>query len=463
MPSSNSTRLPPNLGSGEKRDRDDKALRMAQRWIDLPAHPWRDALVAEAHARPSPELSLPALVSRLVLLSGEAGGSQDREHLLALCRALGLPEPGESARRHQVDAGSLTIVWERHTEFSTYTFARAQSADQPLAWHAAIDAAPKWWCSTLPGELLGAVHVALRPQVAGGAERGLYRDAFGQDEVVESSLQEGTASVAADFRLDGDGFVRMLLFDSESNAQHRGRLVQTLLEIETYRMAALLGFALARETGGDLHRLEAGIAELSQKLAAPADVAQDRDLLQRLTTIAGEAEALRTRTAYRYAATQAYWRIVTERIETLREEPPPGALGIAAFVERRLAPAFRTCMAADRRQNALTDQIARATRLLATRVDVKVSEQNAELLVSMNRRAKLQLRLQETVEGLSVVAITYYAVGLVGYVVQGLNKLGLGLDKTVATMVAVPLVALAVALGVRRLRQRLAKHDGGGH
>lgn len=434
---------------------------MAQRWIELQAHPWRDQLVAEAHARPPAELTQPALVSRLVMHSGERAAGDDRAHLLELCRSLGVPEPSANARRHQVDTGSLTVIWERHTEFSTYTLVRSLSADLAVQWRAAVDAAPKWWRSGLPGQLLAAVHVALRPQNNGGPERRLYRDAFGQDRVIESSLTEGSASVAADFRPDGDGFVRMILFDNESDPIRQGRLVQTLLEIETYRMAALLGFAQARETGGDLRRLEESIAALSEGLSAPADVSHDRDLLQQLTTIAGEAEALRTQTAYRYAATQAYWRIVLERIETLQEVPLDGGVGISGFIERRLAPAYRTCLAADARQNALTDHVARATRLLATRVEVKVSEQNAELLLSMDRRAKLQLRLQETVEGLSVVAITYYAVGLVGYLAEGLNGLGLSLDKTVVTFAAVPIIALTVGLGVRRLRRRLTRDEGG--
>ncbi len=430
---------------------------MAQRWIDLTPHPWRDQLIAEAHARPPAALSQPALVSRLVMHSGERGVAEDRAHLLELCRSLGVSEPSETARRHRVDTGSLTIVWERHTEFSTYTLVRAQSDEQPVQWRAAVDAAPKWWRSGLPGALLAAVHVAVRRQENGGPGRRLYRDAFGQDKVIESGLMDGIASVAADFRPDGDGFVRMFLFDNAVTPIRRGRMVQTLLEIETYRMAALLGFAQARETGGDLRRLEEAIAALSDGLSAPADVSHDRDLLQQLTTIAGEAEALRTQTAYRYAATQAYWRIVMERIEVLQEKPPDAGIGISGFIERRLAPAYRTCLAADARQNALTDHIARATRLLATRVEVKVSEQNAELLLSMDRRAKLQLRLQETVEGLSVVAITYYGVGLVGYLAAGLNGLGLKLDKSLITLAAVPVIALAVGLGVRRLRRRLTR------
>ena len=46
------------------------------------------------------------------------------------------------------------------------------------------------------------------------------------------------------------------------------------------------------------------------------------------------------------------------------------------------------------------------------------------LLGAMNRRQQLQLRLQATVEGLSVAAITYYIVGLVGYAAKGLKEGG---------------------------------------
>ncbi len=431
--------------------------------ITLTPHPARDRLIAEAHSRPSADLSVPVQVSCLVMLSDENGGAADHAHLLRLCRKLGVSEPGDAARRHQIEAGRLTLVWERHTEFSSYTLITAQGPDQPLSWRDAIEATPEDWLVDLPGRLLVAVHIAVRPRTSEAADQAAIRNVFGQSEVLVSELQGGSATIAADFRPDGEGFVRMLLFDSDQSERRRGLLVQRLLEIETYRIAALLGFATARATADALRQLEESVTEISDELAEPADVARDRDLLDQLSASAGKAEALRTRTSYRYAATQAYWRIVQERIDSLREERAPGGSSIAGFMERRLAPAYRTCMAADARQNALTDQIARATRLLATRVDVKVSEQNAELLASMNRRAKLQLRLQETVEGLSIVAITYYGVSLIHYLAAGLADFGIKLNKGLVTAVAIPLVALAVFAGVRRVRRRLAQEEDAGH
>ena len=92
------------------------------------------------------------------------------------------------------------------------------------------------------------------------------------------------------------------------------------------------------------------------------------------------------------------------RIAELREGRVEGMPTLREFVERRLLPAMKTCETVARMQEGLSARISRASELLRTRVDIELERQNQELLAQMNRRAKLQLRLQETVEGLSVVA-----------------------------------------------------------
>ena len=77
----------------------------------------------------------------------------------------------------------------------------------------------------------------------------------------------------------------------------------------------------------------------------------------------------------------------------------------------------------------------------------------------MNRRAKLQLRLQETVEGLSIVAITYYASQLVQYVAKG-AKYALPVNPDILTAVSIPLIAGLAALGLRSMRRKLAAEEG---
>ena len=76
----------------------------------------------------------------------------------------------------------------------------------------------------------------------------------------------------------------------------------------------------------------------------------------------------------------------------------------------------------------------------------------------MNTRQGLQLKLQATVEGLSVAAITYYIVGLVSYLAKGAQTLGWPFSAEATAACAIPIVAGAVWLSLRRLHARLLGH-----
>jgi uncharacterized membrane-anchored protein len=195
--------------------------------------------------------------------------------------------------------------------------------------------------------------------------------------------------------------------------------------------------------------------ETSDRIAAGPHAAKDRDILQRLTRLAGEAEQLRARGDYRFAAARAYGRIVDVRAERLRADRIEGHERIGVFIERRLQPALRTCEAVASRQQAVAERVDRAVRLLATRVQVDLEEQNKGLLDAMNRRAEAQLRLQETVEALSAVAITYYAVSLIYYLARGGEAAGLGLQPYIVAAIATPVIFLTALFGVRFMRQWL--------
>ncbi|MFZ4534143.1 MAG: DUF3422 family protein, partial [Alsobacter sp.] len=124
------------------------------------------------------------------------------------------------------------------------------------------------------------------------------------------------------------------------------------------------------------------------------------------------------------------------------------------FLSRRMAPAMRTCTMLEERQHQLSEKLSRAANLLRTRVDVEIERQNRDVLSAMNERTRLQLRLQQTVEGLSVAAISYYVVGLAAYVFKGLSDVGLlPVDAGTATAAAVPLAILGVWAVVRRIRR----------
>lgn len=415
-------------------------------------HPQRDALIAEAHARPATPLAPPMLATRLATLSGEDGADRDRAHMIALARRLGEAEPSPTARWAALDAGSWRLRWERHTEFSTWTCFRPATRAHPFA-ETALDLAPVDWVAALPGDVLVAANLELRPREGGPSPSAMLGP-----EAVGARVMDGQASVFTDFRPDARGMTRFLVLDQSGDPQLCGRLVLRLLEIETYRLMALLAFPLSSSAAGRLSRIEDRTSDIAAQLTRPAEVSEDRELLTRLVALAGEAEALNAATSFRFGAARAYHGIVRDRIAALREQPVEGLQTVGEFMERRLAPAMRTCDTVAAREEAAIARIARTEQMLNTRVEVAAEASSAALLASMDRRARLQLRLQRTVEGLSVAAISYYALMLLAHIIEPVAHY-FKVDAEVAVGVAVPFVIVAVWFALRRLRAHL-RHDG---
>ena len=243
------------------------------------------------------------------------------------------------------------------------------------------------------------------------------------------------------------------MVDRSLTPRQAGRTVQRLLEIDTYRIMALLALPVARELVPFLAEHEQELARITGAMPDADRGRPSRVLLDRLTRVAAEIESREADNLYRFSAAAAYYELVQRRIEDLREQRIQGLQTFSEFIERRLAPAMNTCQAVAARQNSLSSRVAHATQLLSTRVDLTRERQNQAVLESMNRRAKLQLRLQSTVEGLSVAAVTYYVVGLVGYAAKGLPSAGVEVDPELTMGIAIPIVAGVVALGLHRIRR----------
>jgi uncharacterized membrane-anchored protein len=418
-------------------------------------HPDRDRLMAEAHARPSTPAKGPLLAARIATISGEGGIESDRAHMAALCRKIGVPEPGPGARWCILDAGSWRLRWERHTEISTWTALRPNPDGDTANFSAtALDLAPRDWLAALPGEVLAAAHIALvseAPEVM----------VFAESDLIAADLAAGAVQAYTDFREGPDGFTRFIVVQRGDDAVLAGRILQQLFEIETYRLLALLAFPQAVASGPPISRLEAAAAAAAMQVAEEGGVNADRELLARLAAMAGEAEALAGATNFRFSAARAYHGLVQERIQQLNERRIGERPTIGEFMERRLAPAMRTCVATAERQREVIDRVARTTQMLNTRVEVAAEAINLGLLESMDRRAQLQLRIQETVEGLSAAAISYYALGLLKFVIEGLAQVVRGLNPTIATGLAAPLIVFLVWLFLRNLRRRIISgHTG---
>lgn len=426
----------------------------------LPAwHAQRVELNDEVHARPPEALVPPCSISYLALIPPEnAPGEQTLEAVRDLVRRVGGPEPARGASHYSTDLGAFRLKWERHTEFSRFMVIVPGVGPEPFAT-TAIDAVPADWVAALPGQVIVAAHAALVPDPGTPLDLAtLSARCFGGNHLVGAEVSGGRATAITDFRIHGDGFSRFLILDRGTGQRQAGRILQRLLEIDTYRIMALLALPVARELSPVLAGQE---RELAAVTGALIDCGENDEplLLDRLTRLAAEIESREARSRYRFSAARAYYEIVQRRIDDLREGRIEGLQTVREFTERRLAPAMNTVRDVSRRQDLLSQRVARATQLLSTRVDLTRERQNQALLASMDRRARLQLRLQQTVEGLSVAAITYYLVGLIGYAAKSLAEAGLALRPGVVTGAAVPVVAVAVYLGTRRVRRRMERDE----
>lgn len=418
-------------------------------------HPLRAALTNEVHARPFAALRPPARVSHVAMLSGEGGFAADRAHLDALLDRLDRPRPAPDANHAFQDCGGFRLKWERHTEFCSWTVFVDGLAASPFATPA-IAVLPEDWLAKLPGSRLVAIHVAVERAESPSVVDDLGRH-FDPEFMAGSAMSGGGAEAWTDFRIHDDGFGRILVRDRALKPRQAGRLVQRLLEIETYRMMALLALPVAREVGPSISAADRELVAITAAMHSLGGLGDERRLLGKLTGLAAEVERVTAQSSYRFGAARAYDALVERRIGELREQRIEGVQTVAEFMERRLAPALRTCAATAERLDAIAARLQRAGDLLRSRVDIALEAQNQALLASMDRRARIQLRLQATVEGLSVAAISYYVVGLIGYAAKALEKAGVPVHPEIATGLAIPVVLLGVWALVRRVRRHVSE------
>lgn len=416
----------------------------------LAPHPLRAAVLGEVHARPFTPIATPARVLHFAFDTSGERAAADRNALSELCRQRGLPAPQPTDKHHRVTLGDTTLRWEQHSEFTTYTFELAASGT-PFQPAAASLAAPMALVPQ-PGPLIAAIDLHL---LGDGGQRAAPEKLFNRASLAVAENSDGTALYATDFQTDPAGFVRILVVDRGLGPERAGALVQRVIELETYRTLALLGLPEAQRLAPSIGRTERRLAEVTEAMRKAAQLSDNHLLLDELTALAAELEAGAAASLYRFGASRAYYEIVNLRLTTIGERKAGGLPTWSSFLARRMAPAMRTCLTTEERQANLSRKLARAANLLRTRVDVEQEQQNQELLKSMNARTRLQLRLQATVEGLSVAAISYYVVGLFGYLVKGAHDGGLiHVEPSYLTAAFVPVAVLMIWWVVRRIRNR---------
>jgi uncharacterized membrane-anchored protein len=415
----------------------------------------------EVHARPPARIRLPALVVFVAVFNDGISRAQECEHLRQLPGQEGLTADDLQGHFLRLRLPGYTLKWERHTEFSRYSLvqplpeeARLGTRDPELLSHLVL---PADWLASIPGRTFVAIKLIMLHSDLSEPQQtlALARTWLGEHTVVASQMgNNGHSIVATDFMLRDSGFERMLVVAPPETTETRaGRISQRLLEIETYRLMALRGLPVAKQLGPLLAESERQLADITAQLENKG--ATDQALLDTLVSLAAGVERATAEHAYRFAATRAYDALVIQRIAELREQPIPGTQTIGEFMQRRLSPAMGTVAATAQRLASLSERISRASALLRTRVDIATEVQNQQLLEKLTRGQELQLRLQTTVEGLSIAAISYYVVSLLLYLGKAGKAAGLPLNPEILAGAFIPLVLWGAWRTTRRIHEKI--------
>ena len=433
-----------------------------------PDDPQRRMLHNEVHARPSARVRLPALITYVALLNAGVSREQECAHLQRLPghADLGLDRLNGNFLRLRCDG--YTVKWERHTEFTRYSIVQPLPAHAgwgsvlpELASHVATGTD---WLRALPGQTVAAIHLAMLPegmddpQMLVKAQQWLGEGMLIGSRMGNTVEGQSHSCLLSHLRIGADGFERLLVLAAPETTEGRGgRISQRVLELETYRLMALRGLPVAKQLSPVLAQAESQLADITARLEGKQG--GDQALLDDLVALAARVERATAEHGYRFSATRAYDAVVRERIAELRERPLHGTQTVGEFMQRRLSPAIATVEATAQRLTALSERVSRTSALLRTRVDIATETQNQQLLEKLTRGQDLQLRLQSTVEGLSIAAISYYVVSLLLYGAKALKFAGVPIQPELDAGLMIPLVLWGVWKTVQRIHARLHRHD----
>lgn len=410
-----------------------------------PEHPDRRAIMAELHARPIDIIAGSARVRRLVFVVSPTPGAMDRivDRFTRFLAANGVVPPDATARQFATTIGQRVVTWEFHTEFVTLTW-RSDLTDREN------------WPPDIGIEVFSeaALIGAMRVDVMSDAtipERLLPQ--FALSSLCAVTVENGQAQVVTDFVEDADGYTRFEFAAGGLTPLRRSIVTRRLLEVDTYRTMALLALPLARRISPDLRAAETELTDLTERLPEATTTDGVQRALTALHALSVRSGQISERTGYRFAAAQAYGAILKARLTGLREAETAIGSTISRYLGNRVDPALATCAATEKRLGVLASKIERAIELLNVRIGLDLQIQNQTLLESLASTAQSQFRLQATVEGLSVIAISYYLLGILGYALAGpLERFEV--DKALALSIAAPFAVLLVWLFVRTIRRR---------
>ena len=429
----------------------------------------------ELHARPYIKLSNNLRTFHFAYLIKENDEKKSWAYLDKFLNKINFQKlPKESSKYWVAEGKDLIIRYECHTEFISLTLIypnKIENEKNPKLFNENfLRLLPIDFLKNFPGNHFLSSWIEMLPTKHNfkpiDVEKFFYHDNFAGSNVAEDG-----ANVFMSFKSDrtnflGSGFRRVFIQNKNLRTRRTGRLLQRIVELETYQVLSLLCLPQVRQETSNLSNLEKQITEITKSVSKTAkknlnkksidypDYQQD---LNELSYVVAKIEEIDSSTNYRLSATAAYYKLVEQRIQDLREERLESFQTSYEFLSRRLQPAIRTTEAFSRRLESLATRAQRADNLVRTQIEMGVQIQNKNLLESMELRARAQLRLQETVESLSIVAITYYIVGLLGTLVDPINFNNFFINKTVFLALCVPIILILIWYIAKMVRKKINK------
>ena len=429
----------------------------------------------ELHARPYIKLGNNLRTFHFAYLIKENDEKKSWNYLDKFLRKINFQKlPNESSKYWVAEGKDLTVRYECHTEFISLTLIypnKIENKNKPKLFDENfLNLLPIEFLENFPGDHFLSTWIEMAPPNFNFRPIDI-EEFFYHDNFAGSNVAEDGANVFMSFKSDrtdflGSGFRRVFIQNKNLRTRRTGRLLQRIVELETYQVLSLLGLPQVRQETSHLSNLEKQITEITKSVSKTAkknlnkksiaypDYQQD---LNELSYVVAKIEEIDSSTNYRLSATAAYYKLVEQRIQDLREERLESFQTSYEFLSRRLQPAIRTTEAFSRRLESLATRAQRADNLVRTQIEMGVQIQNKNLLESMELRARAQLRLQETVESLSIVAITYYIVGLLNTLVEPINFDKFLISKAVSLALCVPIILILIWYIAKMVRKKINK------
>lgn len=405
----------------------------------------------ELHARPIPDIRVGSTIYHQAMFRDSEMILSERAHLDDLVRTVSANVQSAGDSHVRIDLGGNSLRVEFHNEFTGYTFIKNSTED--------FDAPPDRyvidsdWIGRIPGGTVNRLQIHVEAVDHYSPEQEVEKR-FKSSSLIASDVSDSQMRIWSDYLVSPRGNTRFLIQCKTDDTDRIGRAVQRVIDIENYRMLALIGLQTAKAIAPTLSAIEMSLEKLMRSFQTIDTIGGERVLLDELIQLSAEVELIKGRAINRFRATEAYAEIMTDRLREIRETKVEGVFSIGAFLMRRSEPAFRTCRARRDRILELSLRVSRAAELLRTRINVQIEEQNQKLLQSVDQRASLQNRLQLTIEWFSIIALSVYALQLLGFMLAAIADVYPAINVTRVTGVLTVPVVITIGFIVGRIRRQ---------